>query len=83
MKAAETSVNAAAAGGTEGDDGFAGEVVALQKRIDDLRRLSPPDGIADEHHVIPVHIVHTAGDGGAGGIVVLLLIGPAAIGIIV
>ena len=35
------------------------------------------------YHIIPIHILHAAGDGRAGGIVVLLLIGPAAVGVIV
>ena len=37
--------HAAAAGGSEGNHGLAGEIGALQKGLDDAGRLIPPDGI--------------------------------------
>src|SRR5699024_1673665 len=44
--------DAAAAGGGEGDQGLAGEVVALQEGVHDPGLHVPPDGEAHEHRVI-------------------------------
>ena len=46
--------------GTEGDDGFAGEVCLLDERIDWPGREAPPDWVADEDGVVGVPI----GNGG-------------------
>lgn len=50
--------------------------------MDDLGCLPPLDGVADEHRVVLIHILHAPGDGGAGTVVVLLIIG-RAIGVVV
>lgn len=42
--------HAAAAGGSEGNHGLAGEIGALQKSLDDAGRLIPPDGKADNNY---------------------------------
>ena len=56
----------------EGDYRFAGEVIALQKRVDDRRCYVPPDGEPDKHDVVLSHICHAAGDFRAGRRVVHL-----------
>ena len=48
-------------GGTEGDDGLAGEVGLLDERIDWPGREAPPDWIADEDGVVGVPIGNGCG----------------------
>ena len=75
MEIRGAGAKAAAAGGAEGHDGLATEVIALQERADDLRSLPPPDGVAQENHIVLLHVVHAAGDSGTGAGVILLIIG--------
>ena len=42
----------AAAGGSKRNDGFAHQVMALQKGVDDRGRNIPPDGKTDIHNII-------------------------------
>ncbi len=67
----------AAAGSAEGNDGLAAEIIALQEGADDFRSLPPPDGIAQENHIVLLHVIHTAGDSGTGAGIILLIIGAA------
>ena len=45
MEVRGAGADAAAAGGAEGPDGLAGEVIGLQEGADDPEGLAPPDGI--------------------------------------
>ena len=79
-------VNAAAARGGEGDHSLAGQGVALQEGVHDAGLHIPPDGKAQEHGVVLVHVFHRGGDGRtAGGVVHLdgaaaLFVGPVQVG---
>lgn len=83
MQIRGTGANGAAAGGAEGNDGLAGKVVAFQESANNPRGLPVPNGIADEYHVVLVHVCYRTGDSGPGGGVVLLPVGAAgAVGVI-
>ena len=79
-------VNAAAAGGGEGNHPLAGQGMALQEGVHDAGLHIPPDGKAQEHGVVLVHVFHRGGDGRtAGGVVHLdgaaaLFVGPVQVG---
>ena len=47
--------------------------------MDDLGCLAPPDGVAQEYHIIVLHIFHAAGNSRPGIGIVLFLIGPAVV----
>ena len=79
VKVIQAAVDAAGAGGAEGNDGGVAKVTVLQKGIEYLGCLSPPDGIAQEHYIVVFRIFQGTGDGGPGGRVVLLLVCPAAV----
>ena len=72
----------AGVGRAEGDDGFSGKAIALQEGADDPRRLSVPDGVAQEDHIVLLHVLHAPGNGGAGIGVVLLTVG-TTVGVVV
>lgn len=50
--------HAATAGGGERNNGFAGQIILLQKRIDDSGRDIPPDGEAEKNGRVSVHVFH-------------------------
>ena len=75
-------LDAAAAAGAEGPDGFPGQVIAVQEGVDDSGRGAPPDGIAQIDGAILGQVQGLARDPGPGGGVLLLLAGPAGIVVI-
>ena len=75
-------LDAAAAAGAEGPDGFPGQVIAVQERVDDPGRGAPPDGIAQIDGAVLGQVQGLARDPGPGGGVLLLLAGPAGIVVI-
>lgn len=75
--------NAAAARGAEWCDGFAGEIVRITEGADDHRRVAPPDRIAEIDRVVAGEIQRFPSDGWAGVWIVLLLIGAAAVVVVV
>lgn len=61
--------------GTERNDGLAREVVVFEKGKDNLRGFSPPDGIAEEDHLVIGHIPAFSVDGRPCRRIVLLAVG--------
>ena len=57
-------LDAAAAGGGEGDDGLALEVVGLHEGVDDGGACVPPDGKSHEDYIVVGHVLQLGGDGG-------------------
>ena len=70
-------LHAADAGGAEGDELLPGEAVRIEEGVNDGGLTAPPDGRAEKHHVILLHVLDLADHGGAAGLILHFPVGAA------
>ena len=83
MEVFGAGTDAAGAGGTEGNNGYAAKIIAFQKGVYNFRRLAPPDRVAQKHHSIVFRMVQCPGNGRPGIWVVLFPAGPAVVAAVI
>lgn len=60
MQIVRAGAHTAGVGSTEGNHRLSGKIIVFQKSVDDSRSLPMPDGIAQQHDIIPAHIFYSA-----------------------
>ena len=77
MQVCTAASHIAAARCTERNQRNAVKIITLKECINNFRRLSPTDGIADIDNVVLSDIINASADCGAGRRILLLLVGSA------
>ena len=77
MEILSTGTNTAGAGGTKRHNGHVVKIIASQKGLHDLGRLSPPDRVTQKHHIIILRMLQCSGNSGPGIGIILFQVSTA------
>ena len=83
MQIGSTGANLTGTRGAEGNDGGIPKIVPLQEGVENLRRLPPPDGVPQKHHIIVFWVLQGPLDRRTGIGVILLSVGATIVVIVV